>query len=356
MVRHFVRALFLTTFISFGIVFILNAPGAFGDAAPWIFIGICVVGALVVVGEFFLSRGAIGELSGVFFGLLVGLLLSYVLGLVIEALVSGNVGMRLEKWPAALRSQVQAVRLLVSVVLCFFCTIFVVRTKDDFRFVIPYVEFAKQTKGNRPMVLDTSVIIDGRITDIVETNIIDSPLIIPRFVLQELQNIADSADKLKRKRGRRGLDKLNELQRSDKADVIIQDTSDEPEDRTDEAVDIRLLNVARRCEGRLVTNDFNLNRVANLRGVPVININDLANALKPVVLPGEPMVVKVIKEGDQPGQGIGYLDDGTMVVVEHGRDYRGEEVQVVVTSVLQTSAGRMIFGKIDGPEDSRPHG
>ena len=353
MLRHIIRGLFLAVFISIGLIFVVQGGEMSGSAAPWIVIGVCVLGILVVVGEMFLPRKAIAGLSGVFFGLLVGLLISYAFSLVIDAVVTGYTGRKPQEWDDNLRMWVQSGKLLLSAIVCFFCISFVVRTKDDFRFVIPYVEFAKQTKGSRPMILDTSVIIDGRIADICETYIIDSSLIIPRFVLQELQNIADSADRLKRKRGRRGLDKLNELQRSDKVDVIIQDTSAEPEE-PGEAVDIRLINLARRTEGRLVTNDYNLNRIAKLRGVQVININDLANALKPVVLPGEQMNVKIIKDGDQPGQGVGYLEDGTMVVVEQGRDYRGQEVEITVTSVLQTSAGRMIFGKMEGLEGPRP--
>jgi uncharacterized protein YacL len=358
MLRHIIRGLFLAVFISLALVFIIqanigtqdNPVNPFYGAQLWIFLAACLGAVLVTIGEYFIPRKGIATLSGVFFGLLVGLLISYVLGLIVDTVAVGSTVQEEDK-PVVL-AYVQAVKVLLSAVVCFLCVSFVVRTKDDFRFVIPYVEFAKQTKGARPMILDTSVIIDGRIADISETYIIDSPLIIPRFVLQELQNIADSADRLKRKRGRRGLDKLNELQRSDKVDVIIQDTADEPEG-SDEAVDIRLLNVARRTEGRLVTNDYNLNRIAKLRGVPVININDLAGALRPVVLPGEQMNVRVIKDGDQPGQGVGYLEDGTMVVVEQGRDYRGQEVRIVVTSVLQTSAGRMIFGKMEGLESAR---
>jgi len=229
----------------------------------------------------------------------------------------------------------------------FMCVSFVLQTKDDFRFVIPYVEFSKETKGARPLLLDTSAIIDGRIADIAETNIIESQVVVPRFVLAELHAISDSDDKLKRNRGRRGLDVLNRLQTSKKIDIRILDTKisglDEVED-----VDAKLLMLARKLDARIVTTDFNLNKIAQLRSVDVINVNDLANALKPVVLPGEEMTVKVIKPGEEPGQGVGYLDDGTMVVAEQGRDYIGKEIVILVTSVLQTSAGRMIFGRLHG--------
>jgi uncharacterized protein YacL len=201
--------------------------------------------------------------------------------------------------------------------------------------------------------LDTSVIIDGRIADIAETRIVDAEMIVPRFVLQELHTIADSGDKLKRNRGRRGLDVLNRLQSSTVAHIRIMDVRIE---RTDEGkgVDELLVDLANKLDGRVVTNDYNLNKIAQLRGVPVININDLANALKPVFIPGETMSVRIIKPGEEPGQGVGYLDDGTMVVVEAARDKVGQEVTVSVTSVLQTSAGRMIFGRPEGTSKPPP--
>ena len=197
------------------------------------------------------------------------------------------------------------------------------------------------------MVLDTSVIIDGRIADIANCGVLNSELVVPRFVLQELQTIADSNDKLKRTRGRRGLDMLNKLQTNDRVDVSIMEVK---ADRSapDAGVDEMLVDLSKQIDGRIVTNDYNLNKVAQLRGVTVININDLANALKPVVLPGESMHIKVVKPGESDGQGVGYLEDGTMVVVEGGREHIGEPVEIVVTSVLQTSAGRMIFGRVEG--------
>jgi len=228
----------------------------------------------------------------------------------------------------------------------FLCVSFVMQTKDDFRFVIPYVEFSKQSKGPRPLLLDTSAIIDGRIADIAETRMLESEMIVPRFILAELQAVADSDDKLKRNRGRRGLDVLNRLRTNDKLDIRILD-ADAPGNASQEAVDSRLLALARHINARVVTNDYNLNKIAQLRDVTVININDLANALKPIVLPGENMRVKVIKPGEEPGQGVGYLEDGTMVVAEQARDFVGQEVIIIVTSVLQTSAGRMIFGRMD---------
>ncbi|MEW6553879.1 MAG: PIN/TRAM domain-containing protein [Actinomycetota bacterium] len=191
-------------------------------------------------------------------------------------------------------------------------------------------------------ILDTSVIIDGRITDICYSGFLEGELVVPRFVLNELQGIADSEDPLKRNRGRRGLDVLNALQRQDRVEVRIEE-QDFPELS---AVDSKLVALAKFLNQPVMTNDFNLNKVAELQGVRVLNINELANSLKPVVLPGEPLVLTVLKEGKESGQGVGYLDDGTMVVVEGGKKHIGREVETLVTSILQTPAGRMIFAAL----------
>lgn len=193
----------------------------------------------------------------------------------------------------------------------------------------------------KPKILDTSVIIDGRIADICSTGFLEGTLVIPQFVLGELQHIADSSDALKRNRGRRGLDVLNRIQKE--LPVTVEIYEGDFEEIAE--VDSKLIKLAKVSNGMVVTNDFNLNKVCDLQGVPVLNINDLANAVKPVVLPGEELVVQVIKDGKEQKQGIAYLDDGTMIVVEEGRNYIGKTIEVVITSVLQTSAGRMIFAK-----------
>jgi uncharacterized protein YacL len=198
----------------------------------------------------------------------------------------------------------------------------------------------------RYRILDTSVIIDGRIADICETGFLDGTLVIPQFVLKELQLVADSADSLKRNRGRRGLDILQKVQKMSGVDVMISDI-DFPEVRE---VDLKLIELGRTLQGKIVTNDFNLNKVAQLRGVDVLNINELANSLKPVVLPGEFMKVFILKEGKEYNQGVAYLDDGTMVVVDNARRMISRNIDIVVTSVLQTTAGKMIFGRyIEAP-------
>ena len=193
-------------------------------------------------------------------------------------------------------------------------------------------------------ILDTSVIIDGRIADISDTGFLQGNLIVPRFVLDELQYIADSSDSMKRSRGRRGLDILNRMQRSVGVNIEISD-QDFPKLK---GVDAKLVALAKKINAKIVTNDFNLNKVAELQGIRILNVNELANALKPVVLPGETMTVKIIKEGKETGQGVAYLDDGTMIVVDNAQKHQGSNVEVLVTSVLQTTAGRMIFSELKG--------
>lgn len=235
--------------------------------------------------------------------------------------------------------------IVVSMVLVFgFSGIMLALTRaSNWDTLISAVEKQRIEKEDLKLV-DTSVIIDGRIADICGSGFITGKLLIPRFILAELQNIADSADVLRRAKGRRGLDILKALQ-DEKSKVRVEVIDDDPEDVQE--VDSKLVYLAQQYGAKVLTNDFNLNKVAQIEGVEVLNINDLANALKPAVLPDEQMEVKLIKEGKEPNQGIGYLDDGTMIVVDGGREYMGRKVEVIVTSVLQTAAGRMIFTKFN---------
>ena len=201
--------------------------------------------------------------------------------------------------------------------------------------------FKEKTTGHIQKILDTSVIIDGRIADLSNTAFIEGQLIVPQFILKELQLVADSADGIKRQRGRRGLDVLSQLQKASHVSVVISE-ADFPEIKD---VDTKLIELAKHLDAKIVTNDFNLNKVAQLQGIPVLNINELANALKPVVLPGESIRVFILKEGKEKDQGVAYLDDGTMVVVDNSRKLIGQTVDVTVTSVLQTTVGKMIFGR-----------
>jgi len=314
---------------------------------PWvIFAGVMALAGGVIVGDIFTPSKKLDTISAVYFGLIVGLFLAYVAGLAISPLFPSRPG---GDWQADRIKDI--VQTIFAAVLCYMCISFLLQTKDDFRFVIPYVEFSKEVKGRRPYILDTSVVIDGRIADVVEADVLDSQLIMPRVVITELQAVADSSDRLRRSRGRRGLDILNRLRTNPKVDLEIYDR-DLPE-FAGQNVDLRLVSLAKHLEGKLVTNDYNLNKVARLHGVGVINLNDLANALKPVFLPGEHLEVRIVKPGEEPGQGVGYLDDGTMVVVEAGRDHVGESINVAVTSVLQTSAGRMVFGRLETARQGR---
>ena len=207
--------------------------------------------------------------------------------------------------------------------------------------------FREEKTGRSHKILDTSVIIDGRISDICDTSFIDGDLVVPQFILKELQLVADSADSVKRQRGRRGMDVLDQLQKSSRVSIVITEL-DFPDI---EDVDSKLIELAKHMDAKIITNDFNLNKIAQLQGVAVLNINELANALKPVVLPGEMINVFILKEGKEKDQGVAYLDDGTMVVVDNSRKMIGQNVEITVTSVLQTTVGKMIFGRYN-EEDS----
>jgi uncharacterized protein YacL len=324
------------------IVFIIFAAGLatllinddnFEIEHPWVvFVGVIAIAATVVGLDVLFRKKRLDAISAVYFGLLVGVFLTYVVSIALTPLLQGN-------------PHIERIKLVLGMVLCYACVSLLMQTKDDFRFVIPYIEFAKEVKGLRPYLLDTSVVIDGRIADVVETCIFDNQLIMPRFILSELQNIADSSDKMRRARGRRGLDVLNRLRTSKAVEFKIYDR--ELPEMASQPVDMKLVLLAKDLDGKVITGDYNLNKVARLHNVPVINLNDVANALKPIFLPGERIDVKVVKPGEEPGQGVGYLDDGTMIVIEGGRPHIGNAVNLTVTSVLQTSAGRMIFGRFE---------
>ncbi len=306
------------------------------------FVGIMLLATGVVAVDILLPQKRIEAISAVYFGLLVGMLLTYILSIALTPVLPSS-------------EVARAVQLVVGMVLCYTCISILLQTKDDFRFVIPYVEFVRETKGFKPLILDTSVVIDGRIEDLCETGVFDNQLILPRFALAELQGIADSSDRLRRARGRRGLDVLNRLRANEKIDLQIFDR--ELPEFAGQPVDMKLVLLAKHLEGKVVTGDYNLNKVAKIHNVIVLNLNEIANALKPLYLPGETFELRIIKQGEGAEQGVGYLDDGTMVVVEGARDQIGRDLLVSVTSTLQTNAGRMIFAKSermnDGPERRR---
>lgn len=330
------RIIFLVIALGMGVSMMVNFVG------PW-WILLCVVGgaAILILIDWFLPRKRIELISSIYFGLAIGIFLTYIINLALGPLWAS--------FHSIERDELEQIRWtilsLVGVASCYLCVSLLWQTRDDFRFVIPYVEFSREVRGRKPYILDTSVVIDGRIADIVETGIIDNKLIMPRFILNELQSIADSNDKMRRARGRRGLDVLNRLRSNSKVEMSIYDH--ESPEMNGQPVDNKLMLLARNLQGKIVTGDYNLNKVARLQNIPVINLNDIANSLKPVFLPGEHLSVRIVKPGEEATQGVGYLDDGTMIVIEDARPHVGKTINATVTSTLQTSAGRMIFGRFE---------
>lgn len=356
MFLHILRALFILLMAAVGWHYISKN---FWGESTWLTLAVALtLGVLLLCIDILGTRRKLAIFSGVFFGLIVGVSISYGLSFIVRLLVEVlmpvvipplNLPTAAREGSLSLQQQqqlalIEFINILVSISVSYLAISFILQTKDDFRFIIPYVEFRKQTKGSRPILLDTSVLIDGRICDIARSGIVDSQLIVPRFVLEELRLLADGANKMMRNRGRHGLDALADLKANPKVEVVDYDPSARHD--TKQPVDDQLLHLAKDLNARVLTNDFNLNKVAGLRGVDVINLNDLANAVKQVVLPGEKMVVRLIKAGEEAGQGVGFLPDGTMVVVEQGRQHLNEEVEFTVTNTRQTSAGKMIFGRI----------
>ena len=305
-------------------------PGIIAQYRFWSFLGLLAITQLVTVVDLLMPKKRIEVISAVYFGLLIGFLLSYLVILALTPII--------RDWEYQ-----PVVIMLTPLIVPYLCISLLLQTKDNFRFIIPYVEFSRELKAGKPLILDSSALIDGRIADVVDTNMFDTQMIVPQFILHEIQDIADSNDKLRRTRGRRGLEVLSKLQNNPKIEVVMHETDDD----NHQAVDHRLVALAKQLGGRVVTNDFNLNKVASVQGIDVINLNDVANALKPRYIPGEHLRIKIIKEGESAGQGVGYLDDGTMVVCEQASQLVGKDIDVIVTSVLQSSAGRMIFGKQD---------
>jgi uncharacterized protein YacL len=299
------------------------------------------IGVLFVCIDILSPRRKLAVFSGAILGLLVGVAIAFSLSFVVKLLVD-----QIPEVPSFTHLQhdplISFLNILIGTTCCYLSISFILQTRDDFRFIIPYVEFSRQHKGPRAMVMDTSVLIDGRIADIVQTGIIEGQVVVPQFVIDELQAVADSADKLKRARGRRGLDVLARLRENKRLEIKFFDVSHMADAET---VDHKLLRLGKELNARVLTTDYNLNKVAQLDGVDVVNINDLAAAMKPTALPGEKMTVRIVRGGEEPGQGVGFLDDGTMVVVEQAKQLLNEEVEFTVSRALQTSAGRMIFGR-----------
>jgi uncharacterized protein YacL len=267
------------------------------------------------------------------FGLVAGLVAAWAIGAVLDLVT--------ETWDLTPSPIIPALKVLFGVSLAYLGITTVLQTQDEFRLVIPYVEFSKRIRGPRPLLLDTSVLIDARIADIVQTGLIQQPIIIPAFVIEELQALADSQDRTKRVRGRRGLDLVARLQRMPAADISIESNP-----VTRRAVDQMLIELAEELPASIMTTDSALERVARIQQIPVINLHDLANALKPTALPGQTLTVELIRRGEHDGQAVGFLDDGTMIVVEDGEPLIGETAELMLTSSTQTAAGRLLFARL----------
>lgn len=347
----FIVVMLMAVVVSLGIVTDSSSNQSGMRLADWwwaIAGGCAVFFGLIIAVDTLTPRRKLSTISAILFGGFAGLVITFLLSMVIDYFVATS---DLTKAYPITSQQILMLKVILGLGLCYLGATTVLQTQDDFRLVIPYVEFAKQLRGAKPMILDTSVLIDGRVQDIAEVGLLQTPLVIPGFVLGELQALGDSGDKLKRARGRRGLEVVAKLQRSPRLDLTIDETTVSGKD-----VDAMIVELARLMPGTIVTTDMGLNRVASIQGVSVLNINDLANALKPNVIPGEPLLVHLLKRGEQPGQAVGYLEDGTMVVAENGEPQIGTDVTLVVKSTMQTSAGRLIFGRVDehavDPDDS----
>ncbi|MDX2130868.1 MAG: PIN/TRAM domain-containing protein [Planctomycetota bacterium] len=334
----------MTTFAALAVIQAASDPLASNVTwrwwAPMLFAGVLFGLALAV--DVLTPRKKIATVLGVLTGVIAGMLATLVIGFVIDLL--------LQSWVPesealkVLKPAVNSIKILIGISLCYLGVVIVLQTKDDFRLVIPYVEFAKQMRGVRPILVDTSILIDGRLTDIAPTGFIQAPVVVPRFVVQELQLLADHPDAVTRAKGRRGLDMIARLQRSPRIDVTIDERSIPGKN-----VDLMLVELARTMPAIILTADVGLARVAGIQNVGVLNLNDLANALKSALIPGESITLKIMRAGEQPGQGVGFLPDGTMVVVEDGGQRIGQVAPLTVVSSLQTSAGRLIFARLAEP-------
>jgi uncharacterized protein YacL len=298
------------------------------------FVIVFAFGLCVILLDTATPNKKLSSVFGIYLGIVAGLVATFAIGLLLDLVW--------DSWnltDAASQAYLKLVQLAIGVTLCYVAVSIVISTKDDFRLVIPYVEFSKQVRGIRPLLLDTSVLVDGRIEGLSSTGFLDAPLVLPQFVIAELQTLSDSGDRLKRNRGRRGLALVTRLQHNPRISLSIEDSE------VDGAgVDQQLVQLAAEQDLRILTTDYNLNRVAQIRNVTVLNVNDLSNTLKMEAIPGETLTVDVIRRGEAVGQGVGYMPDGTMVVIEQAAEKVGQVVVLTVTNVLQTSAGKMIFG------------
>ena len=325
---NLLRSLFVTFC---GAIGALASAELVDNVVPGLLFGV-LLGLVVVLIDRLLKGISLRAFSSATFGLL--------LGLIFASLLSGSQVLRFQP-----ETTQWTVRLVVYVIFAYFGMMLAMRSnRDEFSLIIPYVRFTRETLEHEPLVVDTSAIIDGRIAELCSTGFLSRALIVPRFVLTELQMLADSHEPVKRERGRRGLDILNHLQRSKEVELTIHES-----ESSDDSVDDRLVRAAKVLQARLLTNDNSLCQVARLQQITALNLNDLTRALRPVVMAGDELELHLIKEGRDPHQAVGYLPDGTMIVINHARSLIGRTVKIVVTSTLQTAGGRLIFGELKAP-------
>jgi uncharacterized protein YacL len=333
------RAIFFM--VAMGIAVLIFSSEGMKEAPSWVpwavLVGMAAVPLTVIGLDTSVKRKDLTVITAVYFGLLVGVFLTYVAILALTPIIPPPPHSAVFDW----------LPLVLGMVLCYLCTSLLLQTRNDFRFLIPYVEFARDIQGMRPNLLDSTAIVDGRIAELAEAGLFESRFVIPSFVVDELQSAAESNDRPRRMRGRRGLDVLSRLRESKAIEIEILPPDDEVDSEgTDDA---KAVAMARKLGGRIITNDANLVKIAALRSVQAVNVNDVAVALRPTYVPGDPLTIRLVKPGEEPGQAVGFLDDGTMVIVEGSRDQIGRTVSVSVTSTLQRPAGRLEFARQDDP-------
>ena len=322
----FLRMLFVLIFTGIGY--------SLGGVNSLISAGLGFIGGVVIVTfEAFTRRVSLKGLSSAVFGIILGLIIAWIFSATLDQFHFP------ENFPAEI---IQNIKLIVTFIFVYLGLTLGVKGKDEFNLVIPYVKFKRQSQREEAIVVDTSSIIDGRILDIVKTGFIEAKFVVPRFILNELHALADSTDHMKRQKGKRGIEILHSLKKESKIEVEVSEQNVD----SVKSVDEKIIKLAQTIDAEVLTTDYNLNRIAQLQGVKVLNINDLANALKPTFIAGQRFSLKLIKEGKEHNQAVGYLEDGTMVVVENSRRLVGKTVSIEVTSILQSSSGRIVFTKL----------
>ena len=340
-----VRLLFLVLLVSISMLTIAGRATGPQEFQLQTFLGVLLastaIGTIVIVLDAMTPNKRLSSVVGVYMGICFGLIAAVAISFLIDTVVNAMGGA-----DGKTSVYLGVSKAVLALVICYLSVSVVLTTKDDFRVVLPYVEFARQVRGIRPMLLDTATLVDGRIDSLGQAGFIDAPILIPEFVLEELQALSDSLDRQKRLRGRRGLDIVAKMQQNAFLDVAIDSTRP-----PGVGVDAMLVEMAREGDLRILTSDLNLRKIAEINGVTVLNMNDVARSLRHASIPGDTIEIELVKTGEEPEQAVGYLPDGTMVVVQGGGQLLGKSVPVVVTNSLQTAAGRMIFARLESAED-----